>query len=897
MAFKLESAMRIVADVTGTKDVTKLTKAIEGTERAAKDAADGFKAMLSSKAFQAAAIGAAALTAAIGLSTKAAIDFEEKMTGVTKVMGDLSSKEIKAVKNEIIGLSKVVPLAATGIADLFAAGARGGLKGDELSAFAEAAAKVSVAFDVLPEEVGQAMQEIRAALDLPIPKVNELMDAINHLGDNTASSAPKILEFMKKAAASGQAIGLTAEQTAALGAAMTSVGTEAPIAATAMRNLAQRLSAGQSMTNKQIGALERLGIAQEGAADMEIRLTSEVERESNRRIEIARNETDQIAKEINRRYRDQMTALRDNLDDQNYAVAEAIRDRHQSQIKTLQRQMNRELSMARESGVKNTDAIRDSYDSRIDIIRESMRIELRDQRRAARDQLTVVQDRENDKKEIELKENAKRFAEIQTQEKEQKRIAIAEAKKLAEQLAKQVGENMAEEINNDAIGTITKLFEKINQLPKPERLSVITDLLGEQAARGFLPLINNMDNYYEALKLVADGSGKAGSVQREFLAQLNTTAKQMQLAKNSTDALAIAFGEPFSNALKQLAIAITPVINALTWMLTNIPGLAPAIAIVSTAFIGLVAVAAPIAGLVASAKALGISFAVVGAKFAAVKGAIVVGLGVLKGVVVGVFAAVSAPVLAWVALFAVVGTAIYLLRDQIGDVFNWIKEKLSSFVQGAGAVIGGLIQGAIAKGQELAQWFGQLLPQLAQGFTTWAQNLGQSIKTFFTNIVAFVGQAFSNAINSLLQKARDAFRRLLAIFKRRRAAAASSGSSGGSGQSSRGATGGMVSTPTTILAGDAGGEYLVPANKAAAFSRNYLGGVRGAAAIPGGQRFAEGGFTGNANVNITTGPVTQMDGQNFVTTGDMTRAVQQGVSQTLELLSGDMQLRRQLGMT
>ena len=76
-----------------------------------------------------------------------------------------------------------------------------------------------------------------------------------------------------------------------------------------------------------------------------------------------------------------------------------------------------------------------------------------------------------------------------------------------------------------------------------------------------------------------------------------------------------------------------------------------------------------------------------------------------------------------------------------------------------------------------------------------------------------------------------------------------------------------------------------------------MGGVRGAAAIPGGQRFAEGGFTGNANVNITTGPVTQMDGQNFVTTGDMTRAVQQGVSQTLELLSGDMQLRRQLGMT
>ena len=69
--------------------------------------------------------------------------------------------------------------------------------------------------------------------------------------------------------------------------------------------------------------------------------------------------------------------------------------------------------------------------------------------------------------------------------------------------------------------------------------------------------------------------------------------------------------------------------------------------------------------------------------------------------------------------------------------------------------------------------------------------------------------------------------------------------------------------------------------------------MRGSSAIP---RFAEGGYTGDAIISITTGPVTQMDGQNFVTTQDMSRAVQAGVNQTLNLLAGDMRVRQQLGM-
>ena len=85
------------------------------------------------------------------------------------------------------------------------------------------------------------------------------------------------------------------------------------------------------------------------------------------------------------------------------------------------------------------------------------------------------------------------------------------------------------------------------------------------------------------------------------------------------------------------------------------------------------------------------------------------------------------------------------------------------------------------------------------------------------------------------------------------------------------AKGGYVGQGTLAVVGEAGPEYIVPERKAAAFAMNYLGGARGAAAIPA---FAQGGFVGgNAQINITTGPVLQQGGQQYVTMADLERAM------------------------
>ena len=84
------------------------------------------------------------------------------------------------------------------------------------------------------------------------------------------------------------------------------------------------------------------------------------------------------------------------------------------------------------------------------------------------------------------------------------------------------------------------------------------------------------------------------------------------------------------------------------------------------------------------------------------------------------------------------------------------------------------------------------------------------------------------------------------------------------------AEGGVVDRPTLAMVGDGGErEYIIPESKMAAASARYLSGARG------------GGVVGPSSINITTGPVLQQDGQQWVSIGDLERAMRQTEASTL----------------
>jgi hypothetical protein len=118
------------------------------------------------------------------------------------------------------------------------------------------------------------------------------------------------------------------------------------------------------------------------------------------------------------------------------------------------------------------------------------------------------------------------------------------------------------------------------------------------------------------------------------------------------------------------------------------------------------------------------------------------------------------------------------------------------------------------------------------------------------------------------------------------------------------AKGGVVTGPTVALVGEGGEpEYIIPEGKMAAASANYLNGARGGAVIPA---FADGGFVGSARssartlpsgggiggttqINITTGPVVEFNGEQYVTLTDLERAMRKtadGVYKSLRTPAG-----------
>lgn len=924
MAMNLTSVLKITAEVTGLQSLTQLEKGIEGAEKAANAAGKGFKAMLDSGLFKAAAAAAVGLGAAIGISAKAAIDFETSMAGVRKVVDGLESPAaFKEISNEIKALSSQMPIAAKGFADIYAAAGQAGIAQEDLKQFATQVAQVAVAFDMTAEEAGNAMAKIKTSLGLGLPALQDLTDAINTLGNNTAATAKDIVDFTLRAGQAGQSAGLTAEQTAAFGAAMIASGAQSEVAATSFNNMVKALSRGESMTERQIAAITKLGYVQGDAAKSEQQLTAEVEMQSQKRIEAARNETNEISKEINRRYRDQLQGIRDGFEDQSKAFEDSLQNQANAQIKALQRRQEAELDALRQGaeesnavGRDQINAIQDRYEQEINVIRDNLNAQLQERRRADRDRLQAVQDGLDDQKDVELQAVQSRFSETQKLEEQNKKIAIDAAKQFASEQGKAAALQLAKGLQENAIGTITDVFNRIKQLPKEMQLSVISDLFGDEA-RAILPLINNQQLLEKSLGLVADKSQYAGSTLKEYLVQAGTTANQIKLAQNNLENLSITFGESFVPAIMAVMKAIAPLIQGFTWMVQNIPGLGPVLGILAGAFVALVAVAPGLASIVFVLQSIGGAAALlapIAGFFASIAGAAGAIVPVLSGIgaTIAGFAGAVVPVLTGIVTFLgpqglialgiiALGVLFFTFQEQIIGVFN----AIISFVQSTWTTITSLLNAPIQAAITFIQ--NNFLTPIRQGIT----NLVNAVKAIWQGLGKFLTSPFQTAattikgvVNSILNGIGNAVRSVVNAINSVIAGANRALATLKLPQIPllptpnipKFADGGFVTGPTLAMVGEGGQpEYIVPQSKANAFAANWMAGVRGPAAIP---RFAEGGVVmpSSANVSIQTGPVTQMNGTNFVTTQDLSRAVQAGVDQTLALLAGDIDVRAGLGL-
>jgi phage-related protein len=602
MSLNLDAILKIVAKVDGEQAIRNLSQSVQTLETNAKSAKTAFKDVVSSAAWQGAAVAAAAVGTAIALSTREAISFESAMAEVRKVVNGLDTPAgMKAIRQEIFELSREIPITAKGFAEMYAAAGQAGIPRAELRAFATDVAKVAVAFDLTAGEAGEAMAKLRTNLGLTQPELMELADAANYLSNNMASTASEIVNFMLRSGSAGKQAGLSTVQTAAFGSAMIASGAAAEVASTSFNNMIKALSRGDSMTDRQVGALIKLGYAGKDVAkriaEAEKEMVDAVERESALRIKQYEYESRAIISEINRRYRDMATAQQDAWDDEERAWSRNQEDRFDSVSKRIQRERQAEIDAsnerAKQSGADNKleiQAIEDKYDERLKAVRRSQEDERIEYQRGQRDFQQGVKDQMDDQRQMEIDAVQEKYEELKKIEEARKKVAIENAKATAKAMVGELGPNMAKMLQKDAVGTIRDVFARIKALPAEMQMSVISDLFGDEA-RALLPLINNSKLLDDALGLVGDKSKYAGSTAREFATRIATTEAKLQLAKNRLNEVAIVFGDSFAPALIAAMKAVAPILEGFAWLITNVPFLGPIIAVVASAFVGLVAVA------------------------------------------------------------------------------------------------------------------------------------------------------------------------------------------------------------------------------------------------------------------------------------------------------------------
>jgi phage-related tail protein len=448
----------------------------------------------------------------------------------------------------------------------------------------------------------------------------------------------------------------------------------------------------------------------------------------------------------------------------------------------------------------------------------------------------------------------------------------------------------------------------------PEKAALAADLFGAKIGGELIPLLNSGGDAVRNM---------GTSMTQEFADKAAAFNDRLETMQEKLGDVGLRLTEALLPALEKLVGIMEGVGN----VFSTLPQPLQDVALVFTAIaIPVAAIAVPLGALLPLFTALGAALASIGpilagipaliAGWAGAIGPLVAGLGTLAKILIGVF---SGPV-GWVALAVAAGVAIYAFRDQIGQAFQ---------------AIGGMLQAGAARFKSM------FIDPVVAGFTAVVQfvnnNFVQPVQASITGLVEMIGNTFKNVTQAITSPFQAAFQTVRGIVNNilngignavRGVVQAINNVIAGANRAlarlklpqipslpqpniPRFAEGGVVSGPTLAMVGEGSEpEYIVPQSKASGFAANWMAGQRGAAAIPGFAkggvvmpsgavpRFAEGGMVvpGNAQVSIQTGPVTQMNGQNYVTTQDLSRAVQAGVQQTLNMMRNDRGTRRAIGL-
>lgn len=176
---------------------------------------------------------AGGVTVALGLSAKAAIDWESAWAGVTKTVGG-STTEMAALEDGLRQMATTLPATHAEIAAVAEAAGALGIKREAILGFTQVMIDLGETTDLTADQAANSMARIANVMQTPQSQFDRMGSTLVALGNAGASTESEILELSQRLSAAGAIAGLSEADILGFGSALSSVGVEAEAGGSAL---------------------------------------------------------------------------------------------------------------------------------------------------------------------------------------------------------------------------------------------------------------------------------------------------------------------------------------------------------------------------------------------------------------------------------------------------------------------------------------------------------------------------------------------------------------------------------------------------------------------------------------------------------------------------------------
>jgi TP901 family phage tail tape measure protein len=248
MAFDVSWVYQIIDRYTGP--LKKIKKVTDSAKRAINGTSKALKGMSQKLLSVGNAVGGIAALSAIVFPTKKAIAFQDSMIDVQKVMDFKTPEAFEKFREGIFKTAVELGKTPEAIAKIAFEGKKIGIMSKDLNHFIKLVGRTSVAFDMLEGPAAETLGSIKTKLSLNIQETEDMMDAINFLADNTATSGKRAIEVVSRTVGTMKTIKMPPELVAGFAAYADQLSVSPELAASGLNMMVVRMMKMPGMMKK-----------------------------------------------------------------------------------------------------------------------------------------------------------------------------------------------------------------------------------------------------------------------------------------------------------------------------------------------------------------------------------------------------------------------------------------------------------------------------------------------------------------------------------------------------------------------------------------------------------------------------------------------------------------------